>query len=311
MDGNKKNQFNPSANMTAAKLTLIAIAQASTLVLTGFAALAAHQPGLPETQAQKENYVKENMVKVQAAAECYASHHQGRYPTKIDNAFHSYFPFGSYDDETFSTLSCIYNPYTHSKDLPVLGSMKNASQARSQISARILEGATEYSPVENGKGYVIRGGGLKGTIVPIGKCGAQAKTPFILSEDRQLANRANMMAVQWAAESYYEKHDRFPIILDKEFKNCFPCQDIAHLGQGLPLRNAFSKQLEWPIFGKLKSARDARFTPPGDLKPGSIEYNPIDGGKDYAIRAGDVNGKAIMRRKNPRQTLILSRDGEL
>lgn len=274
-------------------------------------ALAAHEPGLPETQAEKENYVRENMRKVQAAAEGYASHHQGRYPTKIDDAFHSYFPYGGSDDQNFSTLSCIYNPYTHTKELPVLGKVKSVEQARSEKSRRLAEGVTEYSPVENGKSYVILGGGLKGAIVPQGLSGPEAKTPYVITSSSDLALRANMLAVQWAAEMYAESHNRFPLAVDDQFKKCFPSQDPAHKNIGLPLRNPFTQKLEWPVLGNQKTVRDARFTPPGDLKAGVIEYNPIDGGKDYAIRAGGKDGKALMRHNNAKQTLILSKEGQI
>lgn len=294
--------------MKAGKLTFTGMYLASALLLPAFAA---HEPGLPETAAEKENYVRENMRKVQAAAEGYASHHQDRYPTKIDNAFHSYFPFGGSDDETFSTLSCIYNPYKHTKDLPVLGKVRSVEQALSKTSKPIAEGVTEYSPIENGKNYVIRGGGLKGAIVPVGSKGADSKTPYLLTSNPDLAIRANMMAVQWAAEMYAETHKNFPLALDNEFKNCFPSQNSAHKGIGMPLRNPYTQKLEWPILGKLKNAREARFTPPGDLKAGVIEYNPIDGGKDYGIRAGGSDGKALMRHHNAKQTLILSKEGEI
>lgn len=294
--------------MTSGKLTLTCIILAGALAAPG---LAAHEPGLPETAAEKENYVRENMRKVQAAAEGYASHHQGRYPTKIDNAFHSYFPFGGADDQNFSTLSCIYNPYTHTKELPVVGKVKTVEQARRQKSRRIAEGVTEYSPIENGKSYVILGCGLKGAIVPAGTNGSEGKTPYVLTSSTDLAIRANMLAVQWAAEMYAESHQRFPIAIDDQFKNCFPSQDLAHKGTGLPLRNPFTQKLEWPILGKLKNAREARFTPPGYLKAGVIEYNSIDGGKDYAIRAGGKDGKALMRHHNAKQTLILSKEGDI
>lgn len=294
--------------MQAVKLRVIKLALAGFIVLPAFAA---HEPGLPETQREKENYVRDNMRKVQAAAEGYASHHQGRYPTKIDKAFHSYFPFGGSDDETFSTLSCIYNPYTHSKDLPILGTLKSVDEGLRQLSKKIAEGATEYSPLENGKSYAIRGGGEKGAILMAGTSGHDAKTPYILTSDPDLALRANMLAAQWAAESYQENNGRYPTSLDTAFKNSFPSQDVAHKGTGMPLKNPYTQKLEWPTIGKFKSVRAARFTPPGELKPGSIEYNPIDGGKDYAIRAGGRDGKALMRHHNNKQTLILSKEGEL
>lgn len=294
--------------MQAVKWRLINLALAGIFMLPAFAA---HEPGLPETALEVENYVRENMRKVQAAAEGYASHHQGLYPTKIDNAFHSYFPFGGSDDETFSTLSCIFNPYTHSKDLPILGNLKSAEAGLCQLSKKITEGATEYSPIENGKSYAIRGGGLKGAVIMAGPSGPDSKTPYVLTSNPDLAIRANMLAVQWSAEFYQEKRGRYPTALDTEFKNCFPSQDSAHKGEGLPLRNPYTQKLEWPVIGNLKSVRSARFTPPGELKPGIIEYNSIDGGKDYAIRAGGKDGKALMRHHNNKQTLILSKEGEL
>lgn len=294
--------------MQAVKVQLITLALAGAFALPS---IAAHEPGLPETKKQKENYIKENMRKVQAAAEAYASHHQGRYPTKIDKAFHSYFPFGGADDETFSTLSCIYNPYTNSKDLPILGNLKSAGEGLRQLTKKIAEGATEYSPIGNGKSYAIRGGGEEGAVLMVGPTGPESKTPYVLTSNPDLAIRANMLAVQWAAESYQEKKGHYPLSLDIEFKNCFPSQDIAHRGTGLPLKNPYTQKLEWPLVGNLKSVRAARFTPPGELQAGIIEYNPIDGGKDYAIRAGGRDGKALMRHHNNKQTLILSKEGEL
>lgn len=285
-------------------------------------AFAAPGLGLPETPEDKLEYVKRNMRKVQAAAERYAGHHQGRYPVKIDRAFQSYFPFGSADDVNFTTLSCNYNPYTHTKEMPVLGKLKSVAEALQAKYKRIGIGVTEYSPIGDGKGYIIRGGAGKGEIVTVGRTGSDAKTPLLLTNDSKLAVLANMMAVQFAAESYYEKFGKFPVSLDAEFKNCFPNHAFGQQPQkgidspiatstGLPLRNPFTKKLEWPVLGRFKTVKEARFTPPGELKPGVIEYNPIDGGKDYAIRAGGPDGKAFIRHKNDQQTFTLSKQGEL
>jgi len=291
--------------------------------------------GLPETPRAKLEYVKKNMYKVQAAAERYAGHHQGRYPVKIDRAFQSYFPFGSADDVNFSTLSCNYNPYTNTKEMPVLGTLKSFAEARRSVTQKIGIGVTEYNPIENGKGYIIRGGAEKGEIVTVGTTGRESKTPLLLTNNPRLAVLANMMAVQFAAESYYEKFGKFPLKLDEEFKSCFPNhppgQQAASVREqkgidsplptasdlqkqpisGLPLRNPYTRNLEWPVLGRFKTVKEARFTPPGGLKPGIIEYNPIDGGKDYAIRAGGPDGKAFIRHKNDQQTFTLSKQGEL
>lgn len=271
-------------------------------------AQAANEISLPESPGQKLEYVKKNMFKVQAAAERYAGHHQGRYPVKIDAAFQSYFPFGAADDKNFSTLSCLYNPYTSVREMPVPGKIKSIKEAYSQRQSRIGKGVTEYNPIENGKGYVIRGAADNGEII------RDLKKPYILTNDPKLAVLANMMAVQFAAESYYEQFGKFPTVLDAGFKNCFPNHQTGLSKRtitGLPLRNPYTQRLEWPRLGTFKTVKDARFTPPGDLQPGVIEYNPIDGGKDYAIRAGGPNGKAFIRHKNDQQTFTLSKAGEL
>gem|GEM_PF-1068885 len=321
---------------TAFMRTLILCTLASLTATFETPMFAEQKLGLPESPGEKIEYVKKNMYKVQAATERYAGHHQGKYPTKIDRAFQSYFPFGGADDENFSTLSCIYNPFTRAKEMPVLGKLKSLEEARRQATQKIAAGVTEYTPIDNGKSYVIRGAGGRGEIVTVGATGRDSKTTLILSSDPNLAVRGNMMAVQFAAESYYEKHGKYPTTLDSEFKNCFPNHNSAQqkLGgaqeqkgldspvvkatglskltiTGLPLKNPYTQKLEWPLLGKFKTVKDARFTPPGDLKPGVIEYNPINGGKDYAIRAGGPEGKAFMRHHNKTQTFVLSKEGEL
>ncbi|HEY9787818.1 MAG TPA: hypothetical protein V6D17_20695 [Candidatus Obscuribacterales bacterium] len=266
--------------------------------------------GVPTTPEQKDVYVRGNMMKVRIAAEKYASHHQGKFPTAIDRAFQSYMPYGGCDDVNCSTLSCLYNPCTSMKELPVLGQIKNVHLARKSLPGPLSAGVVEYSAIDGGKDYAIRGGNSYGKALAEDNSGG--KRTLVVSSDILQSILANMTAVQWAAECYAEDHHGlYPTAIDDSFKKYFPGSDTAHTKAGLPLMNPATKKLEWPVLGSVQDPKKARFVEPSVMAPGKIEYSPINNGKDYAIRAGDARGKMIAKGHGAIKTLVLSKDGQL
>lgn len=251
--------------------------------------------------------VYRNMGKVQLAAEQFASHHMGKYPTAIDDRFKSFFPFGSQDDSTFLTVSCIPNPVTKKKEWATLGKLTSEKAARAAVDDKVPPGAVEYSPIGNGKGFIIRGGNEHGKPV----VNQKKEVLLILSSDTVLA-KCNMLAVQWAVECYAERNSgKFPKAVDEEFKCYLPGGDPDKKQSGRKIYNPFTKRLEWPIQGKVGNAKLARGDAPGNLPPGSVEYSPIGAGLDYAIRGGDKNGKIYAGPGGKMKSIVLCKDGEM
>lgn len=251
--------------------------------------------------------VYRNMTKVQLAAEQYASHHAGKYPVAIDDKFKSFFPFGSHDDVTFLTVSCIPNPVTKKKEWATLGTLTSEHAARTAINDKVPPGAVEYSPIGNGKGFIIRGGNEHGKPVTNQK----NRIVLLLSSDIVLA-KCNMLAVQWAVESFAERNGgKFPKAVDDEFKCYLPGGDPDKKKQGRKLYNPFTKKLEWPLQGRVSNTKLARAEAPSSIPAGSVEYSPIAGGLDYAIRGGDKNGKVHAGPGGTLKSIVLCKDGEM
>ncbi len=251
--------------------------------------------------------VYRNMTKVQLAAEQYASHHSGKYPVSIDDKFKSFFPFGSHDDATFLTVSCIPNPVTKKKEWATLGKLTSEKAARAAINDKVPPGVVEYSPIGNGQGFIIRGGNEHGKPVTNQK----NQVLLLISNDVVLA-KCNMLAVQWAVESYAEQNDgKFPKVVDDEFKCYLPGGDPKTKKQGRKLYNPFTKQLEWPLQGKVVNTKLARAEAPRSILPGTVEYSAIAGGLDYAIRGGDKNGKVYAGPGGALKSIVLCKDGEM
>jgi len=98
----------------------------------------------------------------------------------------------------------------------------------------------------------------------------------------ELQVKANMSKLQEAVESYWSKHKIFPI----------SAKELLEALAGLLPINPFSKKAEPPSIGMANddepATRDSTV-----LRPGEIEYSPIEPGKNYIIRAGGANGECL------------------
>lgn len=97
-----------------------------------------------------------NLEVVQAAAEKYAKEHLFMYPTKIDDDFKACFPEG--DPASKKPGIAPINPFTGSPEWPVMGKVTDLATARALTPELIGKGVIEYSSLDGGKNYAIRGG---------------------------------------------------------------------------------------------------------------------------------------------------------
>lgn len=119
--------------------------------------LAQKMPSTVVPDSQKDHVLKENMRRVQLAAEHFAaSHGSNQYPVEIDDEFKSYFP-GGVEGKTPAPVG-LANAYTGTNEFPVLGTFDNVSELRHGRRVTIDAGKIIYSPIGQGKGYAIVGG---------------------------------------------------------------------------------------------------------------------------------------------------------
>ncbi len=97
-----------------------------------------------------------NLDVVQSAAEKYAKEHLYMYPTKIDDDFKACFPEG--DPASKKPGKAPINPFTGIGEWPVMGKITDLVTARATTPEQIGKGIIEYSSLEGGKNYAIRGG---------------------------------------------------------------------------------------------------------------------------------------------------------
>jgi len=100
--------------------------------------------------------VRANMVVVQEAAEKYFKDHTYMYPVTLDDDFKSYFPGG--DSAAKKPGKPPINPFTGEAEWPVVGTITDLAQARSATPPAMKKGQLEYSAIDGGKNYGIRGG---------------------------------------------------------------------------------------------------------------------------------------------------------
>lgn len=118
-----------------------------------------------------------NMKVVQNNAEKYMRDHGYMYPMQIDDEFKSYFDGG--DIAAKKPGNAPINPFTGSGEWPVLGSLTDISKVKSDPPVMMPKGQIEYSPLDGGKGYAIRGGDEHGmTLVD-----PESKQVIVLSRD--------------------------------------------------------------------------------------------------------------------------------
>ena len=150
-----------------------------TLILAaGFVSSCAHQNvGVANSfDGEAKNLaVRANMKNTQAAAEAYFKDHTYMYPKEIDDEFKSYFPGG--DVASKKPGNAFINPFTGQVEWPVLGSVTSVQAARSGPTKPLNKGVIEYSPIDGGKSYAIRGGGWDDKEITV----AGSKMPMVLS----------------------------------------------------------------------------------------------------------------------------------
>lgn len=255
-----------------------------------------------KTDRDREDHTVLNMRKTLKAAENYASHNQGRYPYKLDEAFKSYFPLGNCDGKTYSAYTIPYNPYSKRPAWPTVSEASGFSAASSGEP-----GTIEYLADKKKNSYRIRARGKDGKWL-------KQKGGNILefSASALQLSLANARTVQWAAERYREKLKSYPIGMTRSFKCFFPGGDPARGIAGHPLPNAYETtgKAAFPLTGKLKNLKAARASKPTSLARGAIEYSCLDKGKNYAIRIGGKNNLAVSGIRGLNSTLVIARDGD-
>lgn len=121
--------------------------------------------------------VKQNMKRVQAYAEAYFKDHTYMYPSQIDDEFKCYFPGG--DLAKKKPGNGLTNPFTGQAEFPVIGEVKDAKGARTGKTKPLKRGVIEYSPINGGKSYAVRGGGYTDKEISI----VTGDSPYVLSRD--------------------------------------------------------------------------------------------------------------------------------
>ncbi len=124
--------------------------------------------------------VKSNMWKVREAAEAFAKDHTYMYPTQIDDEFKSYFEGG--DPKSKKPGKAPNNPFTGTDEWPQLGFIVNLEESRNVLPGPLKRGILEYTPLENGKSYAIRGGSEADKAIGAEDGGAETPT-MIISRD--------------------------------------------------------------------------------------------------------------------------------
>lgn len=107
--------------------------------------------------SQRDQELRENMQRVQMAAEHYASNHgSDHYPTVLDDEFKSYFP-GGVEGKRPAPVGPV-NVYTGVNEFPTFVSVPSVSAIRMGGRFPIAAGKINYAPLDNGSGYAIMGG---------------------------------------------------------------------------------------------------------------------------------------------------------
>ncbi len=117
--------------------------------------------------------------------------------------------------------------------------------------------------------------------------------------------------VKSAAQRYASHHKGvLPAKVDNAFMSYMifgECDDKTFNTFSIPI-NPYSGKHEPILTGSIADPEICRKSPPGKLAPGRVEYSIASSGKEFTVRAGAGNGKALLDPKNKRQTYVLSND---
>jgi hypothetical protein len=136
----------------------------------------------------------------------------------------------------------------------------------------------------------------------------QGQRKIVPDPQRDQELRENMQRVQMAAEQYASNHgsDRYPTVLDDEFKSYFPGGVEGKRPAPVGPVNVYTGSNEFPSIGRVVSVNASRMGGRFPVSPGKIIYAPIEDGKGYAIMGGAGDGSVMMDDKHPDQVLVLS-----
>ncbi|MBX9951649.1 MAG: hypothetical protein K2Y39_20940 [Candidatus Obscuribacterales bacterium] len=119
--------------------------------------------------------------------------------------------------------------------------------------------------------------------------------------------------VRSAAQRYASHHKG---VLPKKVDDAFmsymifgECDDKTFTAWSIP-NNPYLGKHKPIITGNIADPEKCRKSPPGKMTPGSVEYSIASGGKDFTVRVGVGNGKAMLDPKNQRLTYVLSNDAD-
>ena len=106
------------------------------------------------------------MQRLQMAVEHYAADHgTDQYPVKLDDEFKSYLP-GGIEGSQPAAMGTI-NPFNGRNDFPTVNtSVTDLHKARYGEAIKLNPGELLYCPLNEGKAYVILGGGYDGKAMP-------------------------------------------------------------------------------------------------------------------------------------------------
>lgn len=117
--------------------------------------------------------------------------------------------------------------------------------------------------------------------------------------------------VRSAAQRYASHHKgMLPKKVDDAFMSYMifgECDDKTSTSWSIPY-NPYIGRHKPILTGKIADPEKCRKSPPGKMAPGSVEYSIAASGKDFTVRVGGGNGKAMMDPQNKRQTYVLSND---
>lgn len=119
--------------------------------------------------------------------------------------------------------------------------------------------------------------------------------------------------VKSAAQRYASHHKGvLPTKVDNAFMSYMifgECDDKTSTSWSIPI-NPYLGRHKPILTGNISDPEKCRKAPPGKMAPGSVEYSIAASGKDFSVRVGVGNGKAMLDPKNKRQTFVLSNDPE-
>lgn len=136
----------------------------------------------------------------------------------------------------------------------------------------------------------------------------QGQRKIVQDPQRDQELKDNMQRVQVAAEHYASNHggDKYPTILDNDFKSYFPGGIEGKRPAPVGPVNVYTGSNAFPTIGRIVSVNASRMGGRFAVDPGTIIYAPLDNGKGYAIMGGASDGLVMMDDKHPGQVLVLS-----